>query len=191
MTTQNLLTVPAGWQLLNDAERRNFLINELGDDGQGNILAVAKRSDGVFALLTALPVGYVDSAGGQIDVQAVRSNTEEDLLILNQENGLEGADEVQFKKFAPPPSYDSAQYSVTYGVELSFGREPALNLYRIQLVRDGALILTLVGKPADQLALEGFTIHPPSGQRYENFNPNTDRRSESTLTNMLMMNRFV
>ena len=194
MTIQANLTVPAGWRILSDAERRDFLINELGEgDGQSNILAIAKPSsgDGVFAMLTTLAIGYVDSAGGHIDVQAVRSNTEEDLLILNQENGLEGADEVRFRKFSPPPSYDSAEHSVTYGMELSFGREPALNLYRIRLVRDGALVLTVVGKPSDGLSLAGFAIDPPSAQRYENFNPQTDRRSESSLTNVLMMNRFV
>ncbi|MDO5091188.1 MAG: DUF2167 domain-containing protein [Cardiobacteriaceae bacterium] len=193
--TQNTLIVPADWQILNDNERRRFFADEYGEaDSGSNILAVAKPKagkEGVFALLATLPVGYIDAAGGHIDVAAVKSKAEEDLLILNQENGLQGADEIRFKKFAPPPSYDSAHHTVSYGIELAFGRTPALNLYRIQLVRDGALVLTLVGTPADKLSLDGFAIEPESDKRYDAFNPNTDRRSESSLTNLLMMNRFV
>lgn len=192
MNTPTLI-VPNDWYVLTDAQRRSFLSDEFGDV-PGSILAVAKpKADkgGVFATLSALSVGYVDSAGGHIDTQAVRANIEEDLLILNQENGLEGADEVRFKKFAPAPSYDNARHTVTYGVELAFGRDPAVNLYRIRLVRDGALLLAVIGKPADGLSLDGFAIEPAAAQRYENFNPNTDRRSESSLTNVLMMNKFV
>lgn len=192
MNTATLI-VPDNWVVLNEAERRRFLSEEFGDVSS-SVLAVARPKDGkegVFAVLNRLTVGYVDSAGGHIDTQTVRAKIEEDLLILNQENGVEGADEVRFKKFSPPPSYDSAQHTVTYGVELSFGRDPALNLYRIRLTRDGALLLAVVGKPSDQLSLNGFAIEPAAGQRYENFNPNADRRSESTLTNVLMMNAFI
>lgn len=192
---QSKLIVPADWQVLNESERRRFFAEEYGEPDSGsNIIAVAKpkaAQEGVFALLTTLPVGYVDAAGGHIDVAAVKAKAEEDLLILNQENGLEGAEEVRFKKFAPPPSYDSAHHAVTYGIELGFGREPALNLYRIQLVRDGALVLTVVGRPSDRLSIQGFGIEASQEKRYEAFNPNTDRRSESSLTNLLMMNRFV
>lgn len=192
MNTHTLI-VPDDWYILNDAERRNFLASEFGD-AQSSILAVARpkaAQDGVFATLSALTVGYVDSVGGHIDTQALRGNIEEDLLILNQENGLEGAEEVRFKKFAPPPSYDSAHHTVTYGVELAFGRDPALNLYRIRLVRNGALVLAVIGKPSDRLSINGFAIEPAAQDRYENFNPNTDRRSESSLTNVLMMNKFI
>lgn len=192
---QSKLIVPDDWQILNAAERSRFFAEEYGEpDGEGNVTAVAKPKagqEGVFAFLAALSVGYVDAGGGHIDVQAVKAKAEEDLLILNQENGLSGADEVRFKKFAPPPSYDSARHTVTYGIELAFGRVPALNLYRIRLVRDGALVLTVVGRPADRLSINGFAIEPAAEKRYENFNPNTDRRSESSLTNLLMMNRFV
>lgn len=192
---QSKLIVPADWQVLNESERRRFFAEEYGEPDSGsNIIAVAKpkaAQEGVFALLTTLPVGYVDAAGGHIDVAAVKAKAEEDLLILNQENGLEGAEEVRFKKFAPPPSYDSAHHAVTYGIELGFGRVPALNLYRIQLVRDGALVLTVVGRPSDRLSIQGFGIEASQEKRYEAFNPNTDRRSESSLTNLLMMNRFV
>lgn len=192
---QSKLIVPADWQVLDEQARSRFFAEEYGEPDSGaHIIAVAKPQageEGVFALLTTLPVGYVDAAGGHIDFAAVKAKAEEDLLILNQENGLQGAEEVRLKKFAPPPSYDSAKHAVTYGIELSFGRVPALNLYRIQLVRDGALVLTVVGKPGDRLSLQGFDIEVAADKRYETFNPNTDRRSESSLTNLLMMNRFV
>lgn len=192
MNTATLI-VPKGWTVLSDAERRRFLVNEFGDASSSIIAAATPENgkDGVFALLSMLTVGYVDSAGGYIDSAALRANIEEGLLILNQENGLEGSDEVRFKKFSPPPVYDSARHTVTYGVELAFGGDPAINLYRVTLTRDGALLLAVVGKPSDGLSIEGFAVEPASAQRYEAFNPNTDRRSESTLTNVLMMNTFI
>ncbi|MFC2503810.1 MAG: DUF2167 domain-containing protein, partial [Cardiobacterium sp.] len=113
------------------------------------------------------------------------------LDILNQESGLTGSEAVRWKSFAPAPKYDNASRCVEYGVELNIGQDPALNLYKMCLVRNGALVLTLVGKPGDGLSLQGWRVTPQDSLRYERFDPKSDPRAEGTIINLLLMNRFI
>jgi hypothetical protein len=59
------------------------------------------------------------------------------------------------------------------------------------LVRNGAVVLTLVGTPADNLNLQEWRVTPKDSLRYERFDPHSDPRAEGTLINLLLMNRFI
>ena len=96
----------------------------------------------------------------QIDPTRVRQGISEDLDMLNQESGLSGNDAVRWKTFSPAPKYDSANHCVEYGVELTIGQDSALNRYKMCLVRNGAVVLTLVGTPADNLKPARLARHP-------------------------------
>ncbi|WP_225757213.1 DUF2167 domain-containing protein [Cardiobacterium sp. Marseille-Q4385] len=191
MTDIATLTPPKGWKILSHAEQQAFIREHLGD--ASDIIAIALPSGGdgsVFAQLSYRPVGYVDD-NTPIDPTRVRQGISEDLDILNQESGLTGKDAVRWKTFAPAPKYDPASRCVEYGVELSVSGDPALNLYKMCLVRNGAIVLTLVGTPTDGLDLNNWVITPQNNLRYERFDPKSDRRAEGNLINLLLMNRFI
>ena len=174
------LTPPKGWKVLNDSQKQQFINEHLG--GVDDIIAIAVPDGGdgsVFAQLSYRPAGYI------------RQGISEDLDILNQESGLTGSEAVRWKSFAPAPKYDNASRCVEYGVELNIGQDPALNLYKMCLVRNGALVLTLVGKPGDGLSLQGWRVTPQDSLRYERFDPKSDPRAEGTIINLLLMNRFI
>ena len=175
------LTPPKGWKVLNDSQKQQFINEHLG--GVDDIIAIAVPDGGdgsVFAQLSYRPAGYVDD-NSPIDPTRIRQGISEDLDILNQESGLTGSEAVRWKSFAPAPKYDNASRCVEYGVELNIGQDPALNLYKMCLVRNGALVLTLVGKP----------VTPQDSLRYERFDPKSDPRAEGTIINLLLMNRFI
>ena len=185
------LTPPKGWKVLSESEKQRFINEHLG--GVDDIIAIALPDGGngsVFAQLSYRPAGYVDD-NIPIDPTRVRQGISEDLDMLNQESGLTGSEAVRWKSFAPAPKSDSASRCVEYGVELSIGQEPALNLYKMCLLRNGALVLTLVGTPADGLSLQGWRITPQDNLRYERFDPHSDPRAEGTIINLLLMNRFI
>ena len=167
MTDIATLTPPKGWKILSHAEQQAFIREHLGD--ASDIIAIALPSGGdgsVFAQLS-----YLD--------------------ILNQESGLTGKDAVRWKTFAPAPKYDPATRCVEYGVELSVSGDPALNLYKMCLVRNGAIVLTLVGTPTDGLDLNNWVITPQKNRRSARFDQKSDRRAEGNLINLLLMNRFI
>ena len=142
------LTPPKGWKVLNDSQKQRFINEHLS--GAEDIIAIALPDSGdgsVFAQLSYRPAGYVDE-NIQIDPTRVRQGISEDLDMLNQESGLTGNDAVRWKTFSPAPKYDSANHCVEYGVELTIGQDSVLNRYKMYLVRNGAVILTLVGTPA-------------------------------------------
>ena len=185
------LTPPKGWKVLNDSQKQQFINEHLG--GVDDIIAIAVPDGGdgsVFAQLSYRPAGYVDD-NIPIDPTRIRQGISEDLDILNQESGLSGKDAVRWKTFAPAPKYDPASRCVEYGVELSVSGDPALNLYKMCLVRNGALILTLVGTPEDGLELSHWHIKVQDSLRYERFDPKSDPRAEGTIINLLLMNRFI
>ena len=191
MTDIATLTPPKGWKVLNRTEQQTFIREHLGDTSDIIAIALPNGGDGsVFAQLSYNPVGYVDD-NIPIDPARVRQGISEDLDILNQESGLTGKDAVRWKTFAPAPKYDPASRCVEYGVELSVSGDPALNLYKMCLVRNGALILTLVGTPEDGLELNNWHIKVQDSLRYERFDPKSDRRAEGNLINLLLMNRFI
>ncbi len=186
----------SGWRLLSMAEQARFISEELGENGYRTILAVAvpeSRNDNrVFALLEHQSVGYVaNPSAGDIDLAYVRQQALDDLKILNNENDLPVSEQVRWGGFSPKPAYNAQEYSLDYGVKLIFGEEAALNLYRIQLVRDGAVVLMLVGSPGDDLTLEGWQIQPSAEWNYNRYVSGQDRLSESTLENLMLMNRFI
>ena len=185
------LTPPQGWKLLNGSQKQRFINEHLS--GAEDIIAIALPDGGdgsVFAQLSYRPAGYVDD-NIPIDPTRIRQGISEDLDILNQESGLTGSEAVRWKSFAPAPKYDNASRCVEYGVELNIGQDPALNLYKMCLVRNGALVLTLVGKPGDGLSLQGWRVTPQDSLRYERFDPKSDPRAEGTIINLLLMNRFI
>ncbi|MDO4642330.1 MAG: DUF2167 domain-containing protein [Cardiobacteriaceae bacterium] len=192
MTDIATLNPPSGWKILDETQRKRFIAEHLGD--ASDVIAIALPDGGngsVFAQLSYRPIGYVDD-NVQIDTTRVRQGISEDLDMINQESGLSGNDAVRWKGFSPAPQYDSSNHCVEYGVELSIGKDPALNLYKVYLIRNGALILTLVGTPQDGLDLQNWSVTPQDTLRYEKFNPKSgDTRAEGNLVNVLLMNRFI
>ena len=149
------LTPPKGWKVLNDSQKQRFINEHLS--GAEDIIAIALPDSGdgsVFAQLSYRPAGYVDE-NIQIDPTRVRQGISEDLDMLNQESGLTGNDAVRWKTFSPAPKYDSANHCVEYGVELTIGQDSVLNRYKMYLVRNGAVVLTLVGTPTTSTCKNG------------------------------------
>lgn len=191
---QATLITPEGWTILSPAEQDIFIQTEFGDGAGRNIFAVAQKNqaEGVFALLDYRQTGYIENPSlQQINEQALIERTNEDLQMLNQENGFSEAEKVRWKGFVLKPRFDDKHYVLEYGVELRFGNMPAVNLYRMQLLRDGVLVLTLVGMPQDQLSLNGWQYQYDSAWDYQRYQASRDRKSEGTLANLMLMNRFI
>lgn len=191
---QATLIAPEGWTVLKPAEQNAFIQAEFGQELGRNILAVARKNGAqdVFALLEYRQTGYIENPSlQQINEQVLIQKANEDLQMMNQENGFSEAEKVRWKGFVLKPRFDEQHYVLDYGVELRFGDLPAVNLYRMQLLRDGVLILTLVGMSQDQLNFNGWQYHYDSAWNYRQYNPNRDRKAEGTLANLMLMNRFI
>ncbi|ABQ13858.1 DUF2167 domain-containing protein [Dichelobacter nodosus] len=191
--TMATLRMPESWVLLKNEQRARFL-REIEIEDEPALLAVAqsKEHDHAFALLRHQKSGYVvRPEETPIHPQLIRKQTEADLAILNSESALSEAERVRWQKFYLEPVYQAQTRTVEYGITLLFGNEAAVNLYRMLLVRDGALVLTLVGKPSDHLSLADWAIEPKDEMRYERFDPAHDKKSEGTLDNLILMNRFI
>lgn len=191
---QATLIAPEGWKVLSASEQHHFIQSEFGDDAGRNILAIARKNDadGVFALLEYRQTGYIENPSlQQVDERALIQKANEDLHMLNQENGFSDAETVRWKGFVLKPRFDAQRHILEYGVELRFGDLPAVNLYQMQLLRNGVLVLTLVGMPEDKLNFKGWQYKFDSAWKYENYQPSRDRKSEGTLANLMLMNRFI
>lgn len=187
-----ILTAPENWHILAKSELKNFVENELGESGN-LVIAAAKPKQGssdVFAVLEHQKNGYIANPNPRINQAFYIQKMQEDLQIQNDENGFSDAEKVRWKGFVLPPKYDGNARILDYGVALYFGQEVAINLYRLQLVRDGALVLTLVGTPRSHLSFEGWKISVDANLRYEKHQAN-DPVSEGNLENLMLMNRFI
>lgn len=190
------LTFPPSWRLLQGAERQSFLNNEYDDAKDRELVSVVKATSAsakdVFAILEHQPLGYIaHPETSTIDLQSVIKQYKADLEILNGENNLAPSESVRWGRFFVPPTYDAQQHRLDYGIELRFGGNPGVNLYRVKLVRDGALVLTLVGDRPAQVSLEGWTITPEKNLAYENYQAGKDKLAQATLANLILMNRFI
>lgn len=192
MTAQ--LKTTQHWYKLNEAQKKRFIDEEFGEAGR-NILAVAKKHNAhssVFAILEYRALGYVQHpAQSQINSAKLIEKAKEDLIMLNAENGLQGADSVRFKELVVAPRYIDEEKRLDYGITLSFGNVDAVNLYRFVLCRDGVFVLTVVGAPEDRLKLEDFSIEVPKGKRYEDYQAGRDQIFVGDLSNLILMNRFI
>lgn len=187
-----ILTAPENWHILTKSELKNFVENELGESGN-LIIAAAKPKQGtddVFAVLTHQKNGYIAQPNPRINQASYIQKMQEDLKIQNDENGLSDSEKVRWKGFVIPPKYDSSTHTLDYGVALYFGHEIAINLYRLRLVRNGALTLTLVGSPKDHLSLIGWNIQVDASLLYQNHQA-SDRIAEGNLENLMLMTRFI
>lgn len=185
------LTPPPGWTLLSPKNQQAFIRQNFGD--MDNVMAVALPNGGkgsVFALLVFLDTGYIDEHAA-INERWVEQHLIEEYKIVNHEQEFGTEDTVHWKGFTPKPVYDMTTHCLQYGISLSFGRKPALNLYKICLLRNGAAVLTLVGTSASRLHLKEWQLTPQKAFAYERFNPAQDRRSEGNLNNLMLMNPFI
>lgn len=191
MNTIAVLTPPQGWKLLSQNKQKDFIRKTFGE--MDNIISVAlpERGDGsVFALLVFRDTGYIDDRSA-INERWVQKRLAEEYNIVNHEQEFDAEDIVRWKRFVPKPVYDTTTHCLQYGIELTFGRKPALNLYKIYLLRNGAAVLTLVGTPADHLQLQAWKITPDKQFSYERFDPARDRQAEGNLNNLMLMNPFL
>lgn len=191
---QATLIAPDSWTVLNPSQKNAFIEAEFGDGAGRNILAAATKNgvEGVFALLDYRQIGYIDSPSiAQINEQNLVAKINEDLQMLNQENGFSETEKVRWKGFVLKPRFDEQHFVLDYGVEMQFGHEAAVNLYRMQLLRDGVLVLTLVGMPKDQLNFNGWQYQYDKTWNYQNYQASRDLKAEGTLANVMLMNRFI
>ncbi|SUO95128.1 DUF2167 domain-containing protein [Suttonella ornithocola] len=187
-----MLKTPENWKVLSGSTLNQFINEEFGDGR--HILTAAKpknQAEGVFAILEHQKMGYIAHPNSHINTRFIVEKGQDDLKILNEESGLSESEKVRFKGFSPAPTYHAEKHLLEYGIELLFGREAALNLYRIKLIRDGALILTLVGKPKDNLSLTGWEIQVQAGYRYQDYQKGKDKLAEGNLENLMLMNSFI
>lgn len=190
---KSTIKAPEGWRILTGGALSSFINDEFGDSGR-DILAAAKPAngaDGVFAIFEHQASGYIERPASNINQAFYVQKTQEDLQILNDENGFTDAEKVRWKGFALTPRYDNSKHTLDYGIELYFGRDVAVNLYRMLLIRDGALVLTLVGTPRERLSLQGWSIAPDPAIAYERYQSGRDPKAEGTLENLMLMNRFI
>ena len=104
---QATLIAPEGWTVLKPAEQNAFIQAEFGQELGRNILAVARKNGAqdVFALLEYRQTGYIENPSlQQINEQVLIQKANEDLQMMNQENGFSEAEKVH----RSPHRYDSA-----------------------------------------------------------------------------------
>ena len=192
MSVAQLIT-PPDWQLLSDSQLQNFIAAEFGADRKIIAAAKPKSSSSAFAVLEYRPIGYVDIAGQSgVNANAVASQIQEDLQILSNEMQLSASEAIRWKGFVMQPKFRPQEKTLDYGIAVSFGTDVAINLYRVVLIKNGVVVLTIVCNPQEQASLDNsWQVKISPEYAYANYRAGVDSKAEGNLDNIILMNEIL
>lgn len=195
-----VLNPPKGWKLLNKKETVSFYQHYFdGKHQEQGIVAIAvsaKHSSDhpAFAILSYNEIGHVDDEDRHLDMSVLQDRVRDDLIIANQEAGLDKDEQIEFLAYVPKPTYDAKKQLLSFGVKLRFGGDVAYNYNLIKLTRMGYIELKIVIENEKEAAIDkwqnAIVVHN-SKQNYHSFNPQEDYFSESKLINLIMSSNFI
>lgn len=185
------LDVPASFRYLNPEDTQRLLEDGWGNpSGSGTLgmlfpVDVSPLSAGGWGIvITYSDDGHIsDEDAEEIDYAELLTNMKEETEVANEERKQYGYEPVELVGWAAAPYYDKASHKYHWAKELKFGGNQANTLnYNVRVLgREGVLVLNAVAGMdqlgminrdiPDVLAFSNFT----SGNRYEDFNADTDR----------------
>lgn len=152
------------------------------------------------ATITYDPMGYVsDENAGSYDYEAMLAEMQQGATAENQQRRAQGYDSVSILGWAEPPHYESATNELYWAKRLQFSSSTTetLNYDIRELGRKGVLVVSFIADMAmldqvkaaapDLLKMVSFT----EGNRYADFNPDTDKVAEYDLGGLISGNPAV
>lgn len=153
------------------------------------------------AVLTYDPMGYVsDAEAGSYDYDEMLAQMQADTRDANKWRAENGYDSITLIGWAEPPHYDKATNELYWAKRLQFGEvtgEDTLNYDIRELGRAGVMVTSFISdveqledvkaSSADIRGMVSFT----AGNRYADFDPNTDRVAELDVGGLISGNSAV
>lgn len=196
-----VLNVPENFRYLDPEDSRKILEQAWGNPPGGKTLGMLFPSDvsplsreGWGVVISYDHDGHVsDSDAKEIDYDDLLKNMQDETSEASKERVKQGYEAIKLVGWAEPPSYNGSNHKMYWAKELKFGNmgENTLN-YNIRVLgREGVLVLNAVAgmnqlgqikhEMQDVLAFSNFT----KGNRYEDFNANTDKVAEYGLAALI------
>jgi uncharacterized membrane-anchored protein len=197
------VTTKAGFSYLDGANARRLLVEVWGNPPQaaegvlGAIVPTEIALDAVeswAAIIAYEDSGHVsDDDAASADYEAVIAEMKEASVASNEERKKAGYEAVELVGWAEPPHYEQQSHKVYWAKHLRFEGAPSdtLNYFVRALGREGVLELNVI---ADMNALKDVSTGTPEllamvdfkpGQRYEDFNPDTDNLAAYGLAGLV------
>jgi uncharacterized membrane-anchored protein len=186
------VTTKVGFSYLDAANARRLLVDVWGNPPQAavGILGAIVPTDIALdapeswaAIIAYEDSGHVsDDDAASLDYDELLAEMKEASVESNQERKKAGYEAVELVGWAEPPHYEQKTHKVYWAKQLRFATAPSdtLNYFVRALGREGVLELNVI---ADMNALKDVSMRSPEllamvdfkpGQRYEDFNPETD-----------------
>ena len=193
--TQGRISLPAGYQyipILEAARLMRAFGNRTGDTFLGLVLSTVD-ADGWISIIDFKKAGYVkddDARDWKADelLQSLKDGTDE----ANSDRRDRGFPELEVAGWVEKPAYDAATHRLVWSVLARnkgqpLGGNDSVNYNTYALGREGYYQLNLItgsqridaDKRHAKALLAALAYEP--GQRYEDFNPSTDRVAEYGL----------
>ena len=185
------LRIPQGFSFLDAVDTERVLTqawgNPPGSGLQGMLLpdGVTPFDPGAWAITIAYEeTGHIaGDTGVQLDADGLMTRMQRDAALETETRRLEGYESFEVVGWMLQPRYEAASHTLSWGRVLHFGslQGNTLNISIRVLGRQGMLAFELVADEANSKDVESAipallamsTFDP--GQRYEDFNPESDR----------------
>lgn len=200
------IDVPEGYYFLDTAGARLVLEELWGNPPDDTVAGMIFPRDGWAwagswgATVTYDPMGYVsDENAGSYDYDEMLAQMQSDMVEINKEREAGGYETITILGWAEPPHYEPTTNELYWAKRLLFAGAPAetLNYDIRELGRNGVLIVGFIAEMAsldavkaaspDVLKMVSFT----EGNRYADFNPDTDKMADYDLGGLISGNSAV
>lgn len=200
------IDVPDGYYFLDTAGARLVLEELWGNPPDDTVAGMIFPRDGWAwngswgATVTYDPMGYVsDQNAGSYDYDEMLTQLQTDSVEMNEWRAKNGYEAITILGWAEPPHYEAATNELYWAKRLQFAGAPTetLNYDIRELGRTGVLV---VGFIAEMSSLEAVKTAAPDilkmvafteGNRYADFNPDTDKMAEFDLGGLISGNSAV
>lgn len=198
--------IPDSYYLLEAAGARVVLEQMWGNPPDETVAALIFPRDGSpwegtwAATVIYDPMGYVsDENAGSYDYDEMLSQMQADTVEANKWRSENGYETLTLMGWAEPPHYEAATNELYWAKRLQFSdtQGETLNYDIRELGRNGVLV---VGFIADMTCLEQVRAAAPdvrqmvsftAGNRYADFNPDTDKMSDFDVGGLISGNSAV
>lgn len=200
------IDVPEGYYLLETAGARLVLEDIWGNPPDDTVAAMIFPRDGWAwegswgATISYDPMGYVsDENAATYDYAEMLTQMQADTVEANQWRAENGYEAITLLGWAEPPHYEAATNELYWAKRLQFAGSPGetLNYDIRELGRNGVLVVSFI---ADMAGLQDVRVAAPDilkmvsfteGNRYADFNPETDKMAEYDLGGLISGNSAV
>lgn len=198
--------VPDGYYFLDSAGARLVLEDLWGNPPDDTIAGMIFPRDGWAwagswgATVTYDPMGYVsDENAGSYDYDEMLSQMQAESVEVNTWRADNGYDAITILGWAEPPHYEAATNELYWAKRLQFAgaASETLNYDIRELGRNGVLVVGFIAEMSgldavkaaapDILKMVSFT----EGNRYADFNPDTDKLADYDLGGLISGNSAV